>query len=105
MKKPSLNFLAFLQALGVLVYCGLVSYVMLNGNSWFGPMASVLGPLLFLTLFVASALVTGSLVLGFPIKLFWIDNKKKEAINLLVQTTLWILVFVTLLILILFLRR
>ena len=68
-------------------------------------MTKIRKPLLFLTLFVTSALVTGALILGYPIKLFWVDNKKKDAINLLVQTTLWMLVFIVLLILIFILKK
>ena len=94
MKKVSLNFIAFLQATSVVIYCGLVALLIWRGNEIFGGAPNYFGPLLFLTLFVTSALVTGLLVLGYPIKLFWIENKKKEAIKLLVETALWLATFV-----------
>ena len=96
MKKVSLNFIAFLQAAAVVIYCGLVALLIWRANEVFGGGPNYFGPLLFLTLFVTSALVTGLMVLGYPIKLFWIENKKKEAIKLLVETALWLVLYVAL---------
>ena len=55
-RSDEMNFIkiAFLQAAGLVGYCGLVALIFKYGNNWFGPM-SWWGPLLFLVLFVMSA--------------------------------------------------
>jgi len=93
-KKLSISFIAFIQALGVFLYCGSVSLLFWKGNEWFGVVPNYFGPLLFLTLLVLSVLACGLIVFGYPIKLFWIKNEKNDAIKLLVQTALWLLFFV-----------
>jgi len=95
-RRPSLPFVAFLQALGLTVYCGLVGVLFWKGNDLFGPMQNYWGPVLFLVLFVASALISALLVLGYPIKLFWIQKKPREALKLVVCTTAWLAFFVVL---------
>jgi len=86
--------ISFLQAAGVAIYIFLVANLMLHGNSWFGPMAgNILGPVLLLTLFIVSALITASMVLGYPIYLFWEKKKRKEAIKLVLMTTGWLFLF------------
>jgi len=83
---------AALNALGVLVYVYLVSLVLSNGQRIFGTMNnSVLGPTVFLMLFVFSALVTGLLILGRPVMLY-LDGAKKEGVKLLFYTGLSLLV-------------
>ncbi len=82
------------QAAGVAVYIFLIANIFLKGNEWFGPLVgNILGPILFLTLFVVSALITASLVLGYPIYLFWEKKKRKEAIKLVLMTTVWLSLF------------
>jgi hypothetical protein len=61
---------------------------------------TVFAPIMMLMLFVFSAAITASLVLGRPI-LWYLDGKKKEAVSLLIHTlfaffTLLILMFVLL---------
>ncbi len=97
-KKFSLTFIAFLQALGLIIYCGLVGLLFWRGNTWFGPMTSYLGPVLFLVLFVASALVSALLVLGYPVFLFWEKKEKVEALKLVACTTAWLIAFILLII-------
>lgn len=60
---------------------------------------TVFAPIMALMLFVFSAAVTGSLVLGKPI-LWYIDGKKKEAVQLFFSTlfaffSILLLVFIT----------
>lgn len=95
--------ISFVQALGASAYIILVGHIIINGNSWFGPLNNALGPILFLTLFVVSALITGSIVLGYPIYLFWEKKERKKAIKLVLMTTSWLAVFL-LLIFVLILR-
>lgn len=88
---------AALSALGVLVYIFLLSLFMNNGSKMFGEEDNkMLAPILFLLLFIFSALVTGFLILGKPIMLY-LDNEKKPAVKLLFYTgvCLFILLLIT----------
>lgn len=96
------NFLksSLANALGTAVYVSLVAWLMANANKIFGRMDDVVGPMAFLLLFVLSAAVTGALVLGRPIMLYW-DGKKQQALKHFGLTLLYlfiilVLVFVTL---------
>ena len=77
--------------------------IMSNGERIFGSMNNkVLGPIAILLLFVVSALITGTLVLGRPIYLF-LNGQKTEALKMFFFTSGWlvaiaILVFTVLLI-------
>lgn len=83
---------AFLQALGLSVYISLIATIMWNVEKWM-PVKSILGPILFLTLFSVSVLTCGFLALGYPIYLFWIAGRKPEAIKTVAYTTLWLILF------------
>jgi len=100
-KKLSLSFIAFLQALGLVLYCSLVGLLMWQGENIFGPPYTFLGPAMFLILFVASALISALLILGYPFILFWEKKRLVEALKLVVFTIGWLLFFVLLFILIL----
>jgi uncharacterized membrane protein YidH (DUF202 family) len=87
--------LGFFQALGVAVYCSLLGVLL-----WQGPVISphlnqYLGPVFFLLLFSSSALICGLLVFYQPYQLF-LAGKKKEALNTVVLTSLWLFVFLVL---------
>lgn len=92
--SPSLEFIAFLQALGLIVYCSLVGLIIFQGNSWFGPLTAPFGPILFLLLFVVSALISASLVLAYPFLILWEEKNTRKAIKLVIYTTLWLILFV-----------
>lgn len=83
-----------LNAVGVGVYVFFVSLIMRNGEQIFGKMDKLLGPVAFLMLFVLSAAITGSLVLGQPI-LLYVENRKTEAVKLFLFTlaSLFIIIF------------
>lgn len=86
--------IAIIDSLGVYVYVLLVAVFMSQANSWFGVEDKFLTPVVVLMLFVISALVTGSLVLGRPVMLY-LDGMKKEAVRLLIQTTVvMVLIFI-----------
>lgn len=86
MKNSILKF-AGLNALGTGAYIALIVsgifYIprLIGGNVE----DTILIPMAMLLLFVVSASITGSLVLGRPI-LWYLDGKKKEAVSLLVTT-------------------
>lgn len=85
--NKSILKLAGLHALGTALYVVLVA-LFLNGLSIIfrgKPDNEILAPIAMLLLFVLSASITGSLVLGRPI-LWYLDGKKKDAITLFVAT-------------------
>lgn len=65
---------------------------MKNGEQVFGKINDLLGPIAFLLLFTLSALVVGSLIIGKPIMLY-IDGQKKEAVQMLLASILWLALF------------
>jgi hypothetical protein len=86
MKNSKLIIRAILNSLGVTIYVFLVSQVMNNGEKIFGAVDNKnIAPIVFLLLFIFSALVTGGLVLGKPIMLYF-DGLKKESVKLLFYT-------------------
>jgi len=86
MNKAKLLKLAIANSLGVVIYITLIALIMNNGNKIFGSSDNnLIAPILFLLLFVFSALLTGFLVLGKPLMLY-IDGQKKDGVNLLFYT-------------------
>ena len=102
MKKTEYIFKSLRNALGVLVYVSGVALVMFNMEHTFDNEPSFLVPVLMLLLFVTSAAITGSLVLGKPIMLY-LDNQKKEAFTFLLATLAWLVAFAVLILAFLFL--
>jgi len=94
---------SFINSLGALMYIGIVSWVMQNGERLFGKMNNFLGPLALLLLFTLSALIVGGLILGKPMMLY-LDGKKKEAVQLLLTTGGWLGLFTVLALLVLALK-
>jgi hypothetical protein len=90
MKKKSLCLISFLQALGTIGYCGLVGLVFWKGNDWFGKVSNYLGPLLVLSLFATSALVTAFLTLGYPAWLVWKKKEVEKALRVVGYTAVWL---------------
>jgi len=100
--RPTLLFIAFLQALGVTLYCGLVGLLILNGNHLFGPQINLLGPTLFLLLFITSAVICSLIFLGYPFLLFWEQKQTKKALVLVALSTFWLAFFIFFILSILF---
>jgi hypothetical protein len=94
MKKPSLFFISFLQALGLTLYCFLVSLIFWNGATWFGAMNTFMGPFLLLSIFVVSAVICALMFGGYAFILFWEKKKTKEAMRLIFYTIGWLIFFV-----------
>lgn len=90
---PSL--IGFLQAAGVLVYCGLIAalfyYLAKTGSQ-----PGFFGFFVMLALLVFSAAVTGSLVFGYPAYLTLIKHRPKEALTILIYTLLYSLIIIVL---------
>jgi len=103
-KKWSLGLIALGQALGLAIYCGLVGLLFWRGSQWFGRMPYYWGPLLFLILFVTSALISALLVLGYPIILFWKKKQVTKALRLVVYTAGWLVFFIFAVLVIVFFR-
>lgn len=89
----NLRSLAFLHAVGVVIYTSLVAVFMQNGEVIFGSAKTLLVPVVILLLFVLSAAVAGALVLGRPIMLYF-DGQKKEAVKMFIWTVGWLAIIV-----------
>lgn len=85
----------FLDALGTGAYITLVALFFQNANTFLGKVQGLWAPIFFLLLFVSSAAITGSLVLGKPV-LLYLEGKKRDGIELF----LWTVVFLVILALI-----
>jgi len=99
MKKNKIVLYSMLSSLGVFVYISLVVLLLDNGERIFGRVSDnfIVG-ILMLMLLVISAGITGSLVFGGPIWMY-LEKKKKEAIQMLIYNFLWLLLFLSLIIL------
>lgn len=85
----------FYQALGVALYCTLVGTFLANAGRIFPGPDRAYTPILVLLIFSTSVLICTILVFLQPYRLFF-DGKKKEAIDLVVSTAVWMFVFVLL---------
>ena len=91
MKKLEYFVKGSINALGVVAYTSAVALFLSNGERIFGGVKSFLLPLFMLLLLIVSATITGLLVLGKPIQLYF-NGLKKEAVTLLF-TTLGLIIF------------
>ena len=71
MKKSEYFIKGLINALGVVAYTTAVALFMSNGERIFGNTRSFLLPLFMLLLLIISATITGLLVLGKPIQLYY----------------------------------
>ncbi len=99
LEGKSLVCISLYQALGLVIYCGLVAILFWKGNELFGKVPNYLGPLLFLVLFVVSALISAFIVLGYPFILFWEKKQTGKALKLVGYTIAWLVLFILLIIL------
>ena len=97
--KLSTCKVAFLQALGLVIYCGLVGIVFWRGDKWFGNMNHYLGPVMVLVLLSMSVLVCALIAFGYPFLVFWDEKKTKKAISIVYYTAAWLVLFMVLLML------
>lgn len=73
---------AVVNSLATTLYVTVVGLFMSHADSIFGKQDKTLTPVVVLMLLVLSAAVTGSLVFGQP-AMWYVDGKKKEALQLL----------------------
>ena len=92
MEKMNLIKTSLRNSLGTAVYVAIVAVIIYNAESIFGTMKNIIGPIAFLLLFVTSAAITGFLVLGQPIMLYF-DNQRHEAVKLFIYTVAWLFAF------------
>ena len=88
MKNTTILKYAFINSFLTAVYISLVASFLFYGPRYFAfaeKPDTVFAPIMMLMLFVFSASVTSTLVLGRPI-LWYMDGKKKEAITLFLYT-------------------
>ncbi len=90
MKNKKIIQYSLIHAVLAVIYVFLVALFMQNGDKIFGKIGDFVGVAAFLLLFVISATVAGTLVLGKPVMLY-IDGDKKEAVKMLGYTVLWLL--------------
>ena len=85
MNKSKIVFYSVTHSLGVLAYIFLLVSFMNNGKNFFSNTPEILIGMVMLSLFILSASITGLLVLGRPIHLYF-NGFKKEALTLLLST-------------------
>jgi len=96
MKNSTLAKWGVMNAFGVLIYIFLLATFFTHANGWFGENdQKIITPVAALLLFVFSALITGGLVLGKPLMLYF-DGYKKEGVKLLFFTGIGLFVFMAL---------
>ncbi|KKU48828.1 MAG: hypothetical protein UX88_C0030G0008 [Candidatus Woesebacteria bacterium GW2011_GWC2_47_16] len=94
-------FIGFLQSLGLSAYIFLIALVIWNGEVWFGRIGNFLGPILFLSLFVVSAIICALIALAYPFIVFWDRKNTNEALKIVGFTAGWLAFFVIVFILLL----
>jgi len=77
----------------IIGYIIFISYIMTNGERFLGEIDEFWAPVMVLSLFVFSALVTSGLALGRPIWLYF-EGKKKDALISMVSVVVWLMVLV-----------
>lgn len=96
MKKSRLFLTGLYQSLGLIAYVMMVVFLLNWLSTTFSSKTTGNSPLfiaIFLLVFVLSALITGSIVLAYPIILFT-RKMFKEAWWVLIFTVLWIIFYV-----------
>lgn len=99
--KLSSPVLALLQATGLIIYISLVTLFIANADNIFGHQTDFLGPMVFLLLFVISAIVCAFIVLARTGILFW-EKRYKQAFTLLGWTLTWSIIYFALALLLIF---
>lgn len=95
--------LGFIQALGVTVYCSLVGVFFWKGNDIFGKANRYAGPVVFLLLFISSAMICALMVFYQPYLMFF-EGKKKEALKTVVNTAGWLFIAFVIFLVFMFVR-
>lgn len=75
----------FVNAFAATAYIVVIASVMFYGTQITGPVHSIIGPIAAVSLFTLSAAVMGYFFLYEPAQMF-LDGKKKQGLNLFLQT-------------------
>ena len=92
LENLSPKYLGFIQASGLFLYIFLVTSFMNGITPLFQKADSALAPLVFIMLFVISAVISASMVLGRAGYLFW-EKRYAEAFGLLKWTISWSILY------------
>ena len=92
LENLSPKYLGFVQASGLFFYILLITLFMNSANPLFQEEDSMLAPLIFIMLFVISAVISASIVLGRAGYLFW-EKRYAEAFGLLRWTISWSILY------------
>ena len=88
--------IGLLEAGVTVLYITLIGVTLGNGNQIFGPVPTVFGPIIFLTLFIFSAIFCAGVMLGYPFYIFWEKKNLSLAAKIVVSSALWLLLFIIL---------
>lgn len=105
MKKMSLGFIAFLQALGLALYISAVGTFLWNGENWFGQTPNFPIIILLIGIFTTSALISALITLGYPTYLIFKKREFSKALKLTLYTAIWLIFFIIFTISIIFLLK
>lgn len=98
LKNPSIFFVSFLQAAGLVIYISLVAAFMTNAQKWFSAIGPFFwGPVIWLSLFSLSALICTLIVGTYPLWIFWEKKQTIKALKIIIATAAWFLLFLALL--------
>ena len=93
MRTKNIILKGLYQSLGLAAYCILVAFIMINVPKLFpGSTMDLIQGFIFLTIFLVSALITGSIALAYPISLAY-RNNIKEAAFIVLSTVVWSIIF------------
>ena len=96
MKVKNIILKGLYQSLGLAAYCILVVFIISNLSKIFTSGSNITNNLIqgfiFLTIFLISALITGSIALAYPISLAFRKNIK-EASFVVLSTVVWSVIF------------
>lgn len=92
--KYNPKIIALAQAVGLTVYVMLIALFFQGLQRWFGLQKDnpILAPMIFLLVFIISALISGSIMLAYPGMLFF-KGKKKTALKIVLMSIGWLIVF------------
>lgn len=99
------KLIALAQAVGLTAYVALVATILQNMQNWFKPeeVNEILLGIMMLLLFVTSALISASLILGYPAMLI-LKGKVEMAIKIVLQSVGWLFLFLVIILLFAFLK-
>ncbi|MCL5075204.1 MAG: hypothetical protein M1136_06095 [Chloroflexi bacterium] len=87
--------ISFVQALALALYCWAVAWLLFSQGAALAQMGPTVGMIFFLLLFVISAIISASLVLGYPGYLVW-AKRVGQGLKILALTVAWLVLFLAL---------